>query len=262
MSDIDRIKEKLAKLLKLGEDSAATEGEIANALNIATQMMARHQLTRDDINLEADDPLAKLQFGRHFAFSKASKATLWEKILSPFVKSVIGSVDCYLEAGLPVRRNGIAEMQAGEVRTATAFVFYGPDEDAACAAAMFEELRDAISTMALIRWASWQTGSGRAYAYGFVIGLKRAAADAVLKLKSCDNATTALILQSEKTSLLIVDASREWLTKKHGVKLSPGRKTTLNFKEDNARKALAEGLADGRNYEVDKPVVPSQNKIS
>jgi hypothetical protein len=262
MSDIDRIKDKLAKLLRLGEDTAASEGEIQNALNLATQLMARHQLTRDDIDTSAPDPMAKVAMGRHFAFCKGSKLTSWENQISHFVKTFIGSVSCYVAGQMPVRKNGIAADffgGAGEPRTAQAVAFYGSDEDARCAVALFEELRDAIATMAIVRWGGWARGDGFAYAFGFSQGLIDAHKNARHNLMHQDQATHALILKSESTALAIVSKARDWLATTHNVQLqkrSGSRKVSM--RGSNAHTALGEGRRDGANYNVSRPASRSR----
>lgn len=255
MSDITRIKDKLAKLLRLGEDTAASEGEIQNALTLATQLMAKHQLTRDDIDTTAADPVAKVALGRHFAFCKGATLSTWESSLTFFVTAFIGSVSCYNAGKQPIRRSGIADFFAGTVdsgaREAIAIAFYGADEDARCAVALFEELRDAVSTMALIRWGGWLRGEGGAYAYGFVAGLKDAHQSARHALTHQDATTTALMLRSDTTALAIVTKGREWLATTHGVKLSAARKKrSVSYSGGNARAAMIEGRRDGSNYQA------------
>jgi hypothetical protein len=252
MSDIDRIKEKLAKLLRLGENTAASEGEIQNALNLATQLMARHQLTRDDIDTTADDPIAKVTMGRHFAFCKGANLSTWESQLTHFVKKFIGSVSCYVAGKMPVRKNGIAADffgGEGEPRKAQAVCFYGSDDDARCAVAMFEELRDAIATMAIVRWGGWARGDGFAYAFGFTQGLISAHTEARQNLMNQDNTTTALILKSESTSLAIVDKAKDWLATTHKVQLAKRSSSrSVTCRGSNARTAMSEGRRDGSHY--------------
>ena len=263
MSDIDRIKDKLAKLLRLGEDTAATDGEIQNALNLATQMMAKHQLTREDIDTSAPDPIARVTLGRHFAFAKSTKATTWESQLSSFVKHFIGSVSIYTTVAT-VRRNGLVEMAGDDPRRAAAFVFYGSDDDARCAAAMFEELRDAIATMAIIRWGGWARGDGNAYAFGFVTGLLEAHRDSKRALMNSDATTHALILKSDETSLAIIDKGRQWLATTHNVRLGKPKSSsrTITFRGSNARSAISEGRRDGANYDPTRPTASSRRHIA
>jgi len=251
MSNINRIREKLAKLLALGEDNSASQGEIDNALSMASAMMAKHNLTRDDIDMSAVDPIAKVAFGRHWAFSKGASLTTWECVLCNFTVSFIGTVKYYQSKGMAVRRRGIAETDArGDIRTATGVAFYGCDEDAECAATLFEELRDAAATMAIIRWGGWARGDGAAYAEGFALGIQSANTKAALALKNGDAQTTALMLVSEKMQLAIQEKGTEWLATTHKVNLSKGR--ARSFSRSGSGEARAEGRRDGSNYGVSR----------
>lgn len=263
MSDIDRIKEKLAKLLRLGEDSAASEGEIQNALNLATQLMAKHQLTREDIDTTAEDPFARVTMGRHFAFCKGTRASTWECMVAEFICEFIGSVSRYLTKNAPLRKNGIHQdimrgfEKQGESFVAPAFCFYGSDDDARCAADMFEELRDAISTMAIVRYGGWARGEGMVYAFGFASGLREANRNSRIAMKNSDPTTTALVLQSEKNALAIVKKAESWLATAHNVKLAKG--SSRSVKLGGRQGAYAEGRKDGSNYSVNRP--QSRRKI-
>jgi hypothetical protein len=252
MSNIDRIREKLAKLLALGENSAASQGEIDNALTLAAAMMAKHSLTRDDIDMSALDPIARVAYGRHWAFSKGVSLATWELVLNNFVLEFIGTIKVYSMQKMPVRRNGIAETDGkGNVRLACGLAYYGCDEDAACAATMFEELRDAAATMALIRWGGWARGDGAAYAEGFALGIKAANSKAKLALMQGDSQTTALMLVSEKNQLAIRDKANSWLKESHGVDMNKGRKgRSRSFSRSGSNEARAEGRQDGSNYGV------------
>ncbi len=252
MNEINRIKDKLAKLLRLGENNAASDGEIDNALTLAAAMMAKHNLTRDDIDMTQADPIARVSYGRHFAFSRGANLATWESVLCNFIVSFIGTVQCYLSKQMPVRRNGIAETNGhGEPRMACGCAFYGCDEDAACAAAMFEELRDAISTMAIIRWGGWARGDGAAYAEGFAVGIQASNSRAKQALANSDSATSALMLVSEKNQLAIRDKAKEWLTTTTGIKVNKGR--SRSFSRSGSSEARNEGRRDGSNYDVSRP---------
>lgn len=256
MSDITRIKDKLAKLLRLGEDTAASQGEIDNALTLASQMMAKYQLTRDDIDLSAADPTAKVALGMNVAFCKGANTATWELILSQFVCAFIGSVSAYDSGKKPVRRKGIADFfgaTEGEVRYAATRTFYGSDEDARVAAELFEELSQAIATMALIRWGGWARGDGAIYAYGFAKALREANDKARAALHNGDATTSALMLRSEANSLAIVEHGKQWLAKTHNVKLRSGSKRTVKVRTSSAMKAYGEGQRDGSNYNVSRP---------
>lgn len=252
MSDINSITDKLAKLLRLSQDEAATDGEIANALNLAARLMAKHQLTRDDIDLNATDPIARVRLGRHFAFSKSSKITSWEGQLAMFVTQFISSVSCYVGRAEMVKYKGIAMLDSnGSPRTAVPVCFYGSDDDAESAVEMFAELRDAIATMAIVRWGGWARGDGGAYAEGFVSGLKTKIHDAQAALLTSDQQTHALTLQSNKLAIAIVDKAKDWLATEHKIKL--GKRSGSSGSRSGSSAARREGRQDGANYNATRP---------
>ena len=256
MTDLTRIKDKLAKLLRLGEDTAASQGEIDNAITLATQMMAKYQLTRDDIDTSAADPVAKVALGRHFAFCKGANMSTWEVVISHFVTAFIGSVSHYTAGKMPVRRNGIADFfgaPEGEARQACAVAFYGSDDDARCAVELFEELSQAISTMATIRWGGWARNDGAAYAYGFASSLRDANAKARRQLHAADSTTSALMLRSETNALAIVSHAKAWLANTHKVKLVSKGRRSVRLSGGNSSRAYSDGQRDGSNYNVSRP---------
>jgi hypothetical protein len=254
-TNIDRIKDKLAKLLRLGENSAATDGEIDNALTMAASLMAKHQLTREDIDMNEADPIARVTVGRHFAFTKGGNLTSWERLIHHFVCEFIGSIACYNAGKMTARRNGIAvALDAdGEPRRANALCFYGSDDDARCAVSLFEELRDAIAAMAIIRWGSWAKADGGAYAYGFAQGLRDANKKAKRELMNTDEQTTALMITSGETQLAIVSKGKAWLKTTHNITLQTRSGRRTSFGSRNANNAMSEGRRDGSNYNVNRP---------
>lgn len=254
MSELHDIKDRLAKLLRLGEDSAASPGEIENAMQIANQLMARYQLTREDIDSDAIDPVEKVRIGRHFAFFKGSRTTTWESMLAHFVRRFIGSVAFYVEKGVPLRRNGVAMLDDdGRIRSGSILCFFGSDDDAECAVEMFEQLRDDIFRLAIVRWGSWAKGNGAAYAEAFCSGLEDARRTTLDAMRRSDPATTALVLRSEQHQLAIVDKGKAWLATTHGIHLVKGGRRTGSL--TGSGEARRQGFRDGKAYNPSRPTV-------
>lgn len=252
MSETDRTREKIAKLLRLGMDSSASQGEIDNAMRMAASLMAKHQLTRDDIDLEAVDPVEKMKMGRFYAFFKGDKGTVWESQLGHFVCRFLGTVKSYHAKDIPLRRAGIQLVDAaGQPRTGEVEAFYGPLDDCECAYKLFEELRDAIATMAILRYADFGNEDGRMYCYGFVVGLDEQLAAAIENLCTTDSTTASLILRNQQTALVIKEKAKAWLTETHGITLSKGRKRSVR----GSSSGYAEGLRDGRSYDAKRPTI-------
>lgn len=251
MSDITTIKQRLAKLIRLSEDESASAGEIDNALNMAAQLMAKHQLTRDDIDYsgtDGPDSLDRIRMGRHCCLAKGSRVTTWEIILSGFVSRLIGSVQHYLsrEIKLLAGANGGAAYGSG-------FYYYGPQDDAEEAAELFRELQDTIAIMAIAKWGGYARSDGAAYAEGFVTALLEKLAAEIDKLKSGDEQTCALITRSESTALAITSRAREWLTETHGVRIK--KKTVRGGTRTGSHAARRDGATDGSRYDVRRPGV-------
>lgn len=73
-ADLTAIKEKIRRLLAVAENHASADAEIESAMRVATQLMAVHQLSREDIsNLSEADRVGRIEFGRHACFTDGAK---------------------------------------------------------------------------------------------------------------------------------------------------------------------------------------------
>ena len=243
--EIEQIKQKLTKLLRLGECSAASQGEIDNALRMAHRLMAEHSLTRQDLgDIHATDGgLSNVRFTRRETYSNEPTFTAWESSLAHFVTDFVGTVKFYINQNAPV--------PLGLGRVATKLTWYGPEDDTAAASELFDELHTSASLMVIMKYGKrWAKGPGRAYVEGFVTGLTEANARARNALTSGDAATSSLMIVVAERQLALVNASRDWLEKSQGIKLSAGRALRSQNGYADAR---ASGQRDGRNYSVNQP---------
>lgn len=252
-TDLSKIKDKLAKLLRLSEDGGASEGEIQNALAMSSRLMAKHQLTREDVCFEDEDPIANVQYGRRYVYVAGKHIRGWENSLMWFVVEFMGTVSHYQERGSHIiRKNGIVQLtDRDEPKYASRYCFYGPDDDCEVAAELFEELHAAIVIMATTRYGTHWRGDGAAYSEGFVYGLKQANRKAKIELKQGDEATGAYMLQVQKTELALVDGGKDWLRRECKIKLTTSRASRGTTCGSGA--AHNEGKQDGSNYSVNKP---------
>jgi len=85
MSDMNKIKERIAKLLRMAED-ASSPNEAAIAASRARKLMDQHQLDLLDINMGFDEPMGQASWNRPFAAVPS--------YLSPFVIAVAKYNDC------------------------------------------------------------------------------------------------------------------------------------------------------------------------
>jgi Protein of unknown function (DUF2786) len=247
----NKIREKLAKMLTLASDGNASKGEIENALAMATQMMVKYNLTRDDIDLSQADPIKNVKYATNNAWTLSGKVYAWELALSQFICKFMGTTKHYLNHGRFTKRpNGIVEFDGDGNPMATRMVtFYGAEEDCEIAVSLYHELQKAIQLAAIVRYGKWAKGDGGVYCEGFVQGLNDANIREIAKLKNCDNQTNALILVSEKTQLAIVKGAEDWLIKSKGIKLRKGQGSSGASGSGNAR---AEGRNDGSKYGLEK----------
>lgn len=251
MRDLSKIKDKLRKLLNLSGDVSASEGEIDNAMSAATRIMAQHNLTRDDIDMKSDDPVANVRMGRHATTSIGGNLSTWESMLAHFVVRFIGYVSWYKTGTQMLKKNGLAVLdEQGNQRKGCLVYFYGSDDSCDAAIEIYEELRDTISAMAQLLHGSWYRGDGALYAQGFCQGLKDAHLRSVQALKDGDHETTALVLRDEKNQLAVQRKSTNWLKKEHGVRLSSGGRRSGASGDPNAYR---QGRADGKNYNPSRP---------
>ena len=251
MSDISKIKDKLAKLLRLSDASSnASEGEIKNALSMASQLMAKHNLTREDIDMNSDNPTAKISYNKNEVFSSRAKYLWWENEVVRFICDFIPSVGYYQQGKKVVRKGGMVEMKGSEPRKGFSWVFYGSDEDVEAAVDLFYELQTAIQVMATIRWGSFSTGDGLEYSEGFIIGVEDANIEQLKALESSDGKTYELMVQSSELGQVIVDGGKDWLKTEHGIQL---KSTRGRSSCGTGNGAGSEGRSDGSKYNVNKP---------
>ena len=247
-----KVTDKLIKLLNLSDPTnGSTPGEQQNAIAAANRIMSKHNITREDVDMAAEDPTRNVDYGRVNSWSASSKLFKWENLLSHFITKFIPSVGAYLSQKETVRRNGMVELdnKTDEPRMAVPITFYGSVDDVAAANELFDELQQSIMAMALIRWGSWSAGDGGAYAEGFVYGLISANEQALLEC-NMEAKEYELMLQSDETALALVNGGEQWLAEKHGIKLRKGSGPRGASGDDGAR---AEGRRDGGNYSVNKP---------
>jgi hypothetical protein len=84
MSNIDKIRTKIAALLKKTEANGASEAEAAAAMAIASKLMAEHSVTMKDLR---DNTAAARDFTKRKVNEGAKNMTVVDK----FVATAIGS---------------------------------------------------------------------------------------------------------------------------------------------------------------------------
>jgi hypothetical protein len=249
--NLDRIKDKLRKLLNLSDSNNASQGEIDNAMNAATRLMSQHNLTRDDIDLSADDPVKNMKIGRHSSVSLGRNFSTWEGSLLNFVSTFIGFTNNYRSPSVALKKNGLAILdEDGKQRYGSMVYFYGSEDNAEAAVEIYEELRDTTQALGLLLYGGWFRGDGAVYCQGFIRGLVDALDRSMKKLKEFDDQTTALVLVDEKNQLAVTVKAKAWLHKQFGVRLQ------TKARRGGARgdpSAYRQGRQDGANYNPSRP---------
>jgi hypothetical protein len=249
MSDLSKITERMVKLITLESDPAAAPGEKANAMKAIEAIMAKHNLTREDvIRDEKEIDLSKVEYGRKEVWSTGRKFAEWESNLSSFVTRIITSVGNYINRDQVVfRKYGMAMVENGKPVKKQRVYFYGASQDVEEAVALYQELQMVIISMAQYRWGGYARGDGAGYCEGFLNGLYLALNESK---KDLDDQTKYYLELSNETSLALVDGGKDWLSKNHGVRLSKTSRRAGSRKASN--EARNEGLKDGKNYDYDK----------
>lgn len=151
---LQKIRERIVKMLNLAKDGGASEGEVENATRMARQLMNEYNI--DESELIAAET-GTVQVGDHLGMKKVTFEG-WESSLSVVCKFVC-DVTPYKQT-----------VKAGqEIR------FIGLPTDVAIARDLFSSLLITVKTMAKQRNGAGWTRAHQSYALGFVDSLVRKA---------------------------------------------------------------------------------------
>lgn len=233
MADIERIKERVAKLLAVVANEASTDGEKANAMEMANNIMREYNLEREDI----EDGKVKEDFNKVHVNTVFTRMMPWESTLSVFVMDkIMKGVFCYTSS--IGKQRGIT----GSVGQAIV-VFVGNGPDAEMAAETYKHLRQILLSNCQSKYGTPVRGSGRDYSVGFVNGLFKAAKQAEELEAGNQEVSRALI----RTDMLKASA-QNWMTTEHGMNfVSRSNRTNLNDRD-----AYDRGVQDGLNADRSK----------
>lgn len=267
MADKDKVKARIRKLFNLASNDAATEGEVAAALEAARQLLLANQLSEDEIR---DDEVvdtrtpqeiaANAEYGTAKSFSTSSRAPRWQGQLAMGVAEFVGTVGVYKNSRDERRVSAVGfAMHGGQC--VTNWVFYGPAEDCLLAAELHQELILTCATAAQLRYGGGVVrGDSRDYCDGFASGLYAAVKESQASvsrtgLLTHDAGQCGALVCVRATS--IIEAKREqsdkWLAKSQGIKL---RTRTVRGRSVGNRDAYHQGKADGRSQTMSKTRAP------
>jgi len=214
--ELGTIQRRVKAMLATAANTGSTPNEIATAMSMATKLMEKYNLEREDIE-QIDDSkafdLSKIEFDKVTVTGKSSKGYRWEVALANFICEFVAGANYYSskQNAMP-----LVPVRSGYKQVKTK-VFYGPTEDVQLAAALYRGLHHMAYTYAMKMYGGWCKGSGGSFCQGFVEGLKEAHTDAE---EATVNTTTALTVVN--MSKAITKVSKGWLKEKHGIKLSTG----------------------------------------
>lgn len=272
MSDMERVKEKIRALLRLGADeSGATEAEAENAIRFARRLMLQHNVREDQLEEldphEAAAAAEREEYGQATATTEGSVTTNWESVLAAAVSRLVGSVGNYLANGTVPRRKADGTLEfnpvTGKPMIHRAFVFYGPAEDARDATVLYREWSAAIVALARMKYGGALKGPGRSYCDGFAQALWRKALAALREEQALIEAFKARAAlpagETHASALVVVNgnasmvARREradtWLRNTQGIRLS-NRSRSGQGSHDSG--AFAAGSEDGRRSDFSR----------
>ena len=179
---------KVAKLLGLAKNEAASENEAAVALAQAKKLMAAHDLAETEILVDDDgNKSAKINVVDQPGFvAKRNSMMQWEKGLSVAV-AALTETSVYISRG-----GGYISIR-----------FVGTESDVAIAGEMFKYLRTSVSRLAR---ADYKQGSlaWRSFCQGYVIGIHKKIQDIVRERdaqEDPESETTALIFVGKKDAI-------------------------------------------------------------
>lgn len=220
-----RVVERIRKMRNTANNAASTEGEIENALRMASTMMLKYQLSEEDIREEVDDTGSA--YGSMRLTVTGNKATSWEKSLASYVCNLCGDVFWYFDTR----------------KLWTEFIFYGPIDSVESAVALFKELMLEIAVMAKLKYGGFAKGSGASYAEGFVTGLFEI-------LHRTVDQQPGLIESNKMLTAQLKAAAMQWLSDECDVRLGTSSRSSRTRFDASAAEA---GKSDGRSRVVAKP---------
>lgn len=256
--NIEKVKANIRAMLNLANDSAATEGEINNAMRFVAKLMEQHHLTDEDLS-EVDDKILELErkaTGQEGAYFQGHKVSEWECSVASFCCVLLG-VKYYIGGPELYRVNGVVQyFPDGKRMTKRTIQFYGIAEDVEIARQLFLEITTTIASLGKLKWGGVFRGEGREYCTGFVAGIwdkYREDQDSQLKLANKDTTKT-----SKSTALVAIESRELVLTKKLELAEAYLKKSNIKLKGSIGfsskrtynGQARADGRADGQRHNV------------
>lgn len=248
MADLDKVKDRIRKLLNVAENDAASQGEIDNAVRAARNMMHAFNLQEEDCKLKDEVSDRK---GTATGSTNGVKVVLWQSQLASVVCDLIGGVAVYQNS------RGKSRVVDGRHKRFGGFTFYGREDLSQLAAETYEELCSTVATMGKLKHNGWARMEGATYCQGFVQGLRDQIKEADRLAQQTETGTALVIKSTALISQQRADAIR-WLATEKGVRLG----TTYKSGGSGSESSFNEGRRDGRATSLHSAKAANTRKIA
>ncbi len=235
-----KIHDQIRRLLNLAADDAASEGEIANALKFASNLMARHQIDESECTGDLADERAAMTAAH--AYGGTSKAAVWEGSLAMFVADFCGC-GVYRDHPAP-KRTPAGILIGGDSRHFARHRFYGLADSVEMAIGTYQELRETVAAMAKLRYGGVYRGPGRNYCEGFAAGLR----SQIKKAVESDPDSQALAIRAGAIVRQNQADAKNWLATSEGIHLQTRSVSRRGTTHDHG--AYGQGQSDGARASV------------
>lgn len=248
-ANVDQVKATIRHLLRLSENNAATEGEVANAIRFARRLMDAHHLQEDDVRNDPHEAAADREtMDRRTVYSATRSLAFWESTLCDFIEDLVGTVQFFMQKRVLVKRGGrIVFSEQGDPLIRQGINFYGPAEDVALACDLFDTFHQTIATAARLKYGGALRGAGRNYCEGFVYGMGEKLDAARKQDAAANEQSRALIVRSTAIARATQQRASTWLTAQ-GIEL---KSRDRSRRGDFTPSAFEDGTFDGSRTPVD-----------
>lgn len=245
----EKIASRVRKLLAIAGDEGASEQEIQNAMNFANRLIEQHHLSEDDLSDEVDPvkDLENAELGKYASFI-GKKCFRWESLLAQFVADFVGCRVYRNNTIVQARRHDRVLFDSeGQPYEGKSFHFYGVAEDCLIAAEIYDELRQLICSMAVLRYGGMYKGDGGKYSEGFVAGLRSQMNTARDKTAQEATGTGLIVVQKRNEIMKVKQALAVRYLREEGLRLSSSQGSRG---ARGSYSAYNRGFSDGQNTSV------------
>lgn len=241
----NKVTAQIRKLLCLGNDAGAHDGEITAAMAAAERLMLKYQISRAEAEQAGVE--RPTQYTTGDVHATTWRVMQWEIYLGSAIIELLGTVHWL--------KYTTVEREVGTFKTSKRVLqlrFYGPDDDVAMAVDLWNEWHHVIATLAMGKYNSLYAGKGAAYALGFAQQLfirARQASSERKRITVQSSSTTALVLIENAIQKKRSEAAA-WYEREHG-KLGKARSGRRYRMREEGGDAYRQGASDGQRAQFE-----------